>query len=120
VIEHTMTPENFVKKIRQSVLDENTVIYRDLFEMTEVEQASDLYWKEALALFNKLSNEDKETLFKIMRQISVDTISNFFAVLDGVNCLEDQEGDFSLKLDNKPEKLNGDLQDIFLEIEENL
>ncbi len=115
-----MKPEEFVQKIRQSVLDENVVIYKDLFETTEVEQASDPYWKEALCLFKKLSNEDREILFKIIRQVSIDTISNLFAILDGVSCLEDQEGDFSLTLDDKPEKLNGDLQDIFLEIEENL
>ena len=115
-----MKPEEFVKKIRQSVLDENIAIYKDLFETTEVDQASDPYWKEALDLFEKLGDKEKETLFKIMRQVSVDTISNMFALLDGVICLEEQDGDFSLTIENKQEQLNGDLQDIFLEIEEDL
>jgi len=115
-----MKPEEFVKKIRQSVLDENVAIYRDLFETTEVDQASDPYWKEARGLFEKLGDKEKETLFKIMRQVSVDTISNMFALLDGVSCLEDQDGDFSLTIENEQEQLNGDLQDIFLEIEEDL
>jgi len=113
-----MKPEEFVKKIRQSVLDENIAIYKDLFANTEVDQVSDPYWHEALGLFNKLSDEEKETLFKIMRQVSVDAISNLFALLDGVSCLEDQDGDFSLTIENEQEQLNGDLQDIFLEIEE--
>lgn len=115
-----MKPEEFVKKIRQSVLDENIAIYKDLFETTEVDQASDPYWKEALDLFEKLGDKEKETLFKIMRQVSVDTISNMFALLDGVICLEEQDGEFSLTIENKQEQLNGDLQDIFLEIEEDL
>ncbi|WP_185843532.1 hypothetical protein [Pseudoalteromonas luteoviolacea] len=55
-----------------------------------------------------------------MRQVSVDTISNLFALLDGVSCLEDQDGDFRLTIENVKEQLNGDLQDIFLEIEEDL
>ncbi|AJQ94842.1 hypothetical protein [Gynuella sunshinyii] len=115
-----MKPEEFVKKIRQSVLDENIAIYKDLFANTEIDQASDPYWQEALGLFKKLGDKEKETLFKIMRQVSVDTISNLFALLDGVSCLEDQDGDFSLTIENEKKQLNGDLQDIFLEIEEDL
>lgn len=114
-----MKPEEFVKKIRQSVLDENIAIYKDLFEGTSIDQATDLYWIEALGLFNKLSDDDKKILFKIMRQVSVDTISNIFALFDGINFLEDQTENFSLTLNDKQERLNGDLQDIFLEIEEN-
>ncbi|HIF9540201.1 TPA: hypothetical protein ACX6S1_000369 [Photobacterium damselae] len=115
-----MKPEEFVKKVRQSILDENIAIYKDLFETTEVDQASDPYWKEALSLFDKLGDKEKKTLFRIMRQVSVDTISNMFALLDGVSCLEDQDGDFSLTIENVQEQLNGDLQDIFLEIEKDL
>ena len=114
-----MKPEDFVQKIRQSVLDENIAIYRELFETTEIEETSDPYWKSALLLFNKLGVEEKEVLLNIMRQASVDTISNLFALLDGVSCLEGQQGDFYLALSKDLNALNGDLQDIFLEMEEN-
>lgn len=114
-----MNPEEFVKKIRYSVLDENMDIYRDLFENTVIDQTSDLYWQEALKLFKNLDTDAKETLFKIMRQVSVDTISNLFSLLDGISYLEDQSEDFTLTVGTEINILNGDLQDIFLEIEEN-
>lgn len=113
-----MKTKDFVKEIRKSIIDENETIYRDLFETTDVDQTSDVYWKEALIFFNKLEAEDRETLFKIMRQVSVDTISNIFAVLDGVSFLEGQEDQFNLTIGEGMEQLNGSLQDIFLEIEE--
>ncbi len=114
-----MKPEKFVSNIRQSILADNLIIYRELFNETEIDQATDKYWKEALQLYKKLDKDDQEILFKIMRQVTADTISNLFGVLDGVSWLEDQEDDFKLSIDNdKQEKLNGDLQDIFLEAEE--
>lgn len=113
-----MEAENFVNKIRQSVIDENTSIYKDLFETTAINQANDPYWQEALKLFGQLDDVQKETLFKIMRQVSVDTVSNIFAILDGVSSLENQDGEFTLSLDGDSQKLNGDLQDIFLSLEE--
>ncbi len=114
-----MKPEDFVKKIRESILDENVGIYKDLFNSTSVDEASDEYWKEALRFYGKLNSEERETLFKIIRQVSVDTISNLFGVLDGVTCLDDQGEDFTLTIgDDGKGKINGDLQDIFLEIEE--
>lgn len=112
-----MSPEDFVKKIRQSVIDENSAIYRNLFENTQVDQATDPYWREALGFFHKLEDKDKEILFKIMRQATVDTVSNMFSVFDGVSSLVDQDGDFSLTFEGG-EPLNGDLQDYFLEAEE--
>ena len=53
-----------------------------------------------------------------MRQVTVDTVANLFAILDGVSSLEGPPEDFVLasKSDNKI--LNGDLQDLFLEAEE--
>ncbi|PSU16341.1 transposase [Photobacterium kishitanii] len=115
-----MKPEEFVKKVKQSVIDDNLTIYKDLFKNTDADHVSDLYWKESLTFFKKLSDEEKETMFKIMRQVSVDTVSNIFGILDGISYLEGQSGDFLLTVDNKQEQLNGDLQDIFLEIEEEL
>lgn len=41
-----------------------------------------------------------------------------FGVLDGVTTLEDFDDDLVLSLEGGEEQLNGDLQDIFLEIEE--
>jgi hypothetical protein len=79
----TMSPENFVSEIRAAVVEQNSAIYKDLFESTSVESASDPYWKRALALYASLSDSDRKVLFEIMRQATVDTISNVLGILDG-------------------------------------
>ncbi len=114
-----MKPEELVKRLKNSVIDENQEIYRDIFLNTDLGEATDPYWQSALALFAKLSNEDREVLFSIIRQVSVDTISNVLGVLDGVAVLDGYDGEFVLTTEGSSEELNGDLQDFFLEIEEN-
>lgn len=113
-----MTPENFVSLIRKSIIEENLVIYKELFSSTDMNNASDPHWVRALGLYAKLNDDDKGVLFDIVRQVMVDTVSNLFAVLDGVSQLEGQEGEFSLLADPSAERLNSELQDRFLELEE--
>jgi len=113
-----MTSEELVKKIRSSVLDENQAISKDIFQSTNINDASDLYWQQALGLYEKLDDAEREIFFRIVHQTTVDTISNMFGVLDGVSTLEGFDGGFVLTLENEEEQLNGELQDIFLEIEE--
>ena len=115
-----MTPEQFVNQIRKSVVEENLSVYKDLFSSTEVQNATDPYWQRALQLYAALNSERKDVLFEIIRQVMVDTISNVFAILDGVSQLSGQEGDFTLLANDPPEQLNGELQDRFLEFEENV
>jgi len=57
-------------------------------------------------------------LFEFARQVMVDTVSNVFAILDGVSFLEGQEGEISLAIGESREQINGELQDRFLELEE--
>ncbi|GAA4277706.1 hypothetical protein [Aquimarina mytili] len=111
-----MKPEKFVRNISDSVINENLNVYKDLFETTAIDTVSDEYWKEALGLYNELDSFQKEVLFKIIRQTQVDSISNILGILDGRLYLEGQSSDFELTYDGK--KLNNDLQDIFLEIDE--
>lgn len=111
-----MSPEQFVVQIRKAIIADNLSIYRDLFATTTVQGASDPYWKRALSLYAKLGPEDRSVLFEIIRQVMADSISNVFAVLDGVTQIEGQKGDFNLSEDGN--RLNGELQDRFLELEE--
>ena len=76
-------------------------------------EASDRYWRSALALFSSLTEEQRSILFEIMRQVSLDTASNILGVLDGVNQIDGDEAGFTL-LSAAGEKLNGDLQSLFL------
>lgn len=114
-----MNAEDLVKGIRKTIIDDNSEIYRDLFDSTQLEDVTDEYWVEALNFYSKLSPDDRGTLFKILRQVSVDSVSNFFAVLDGVSPLDEQDGDLFLATEGERDnRLNGELQDIFLELEE--
>ena len=113
-----MTPEHFVSQVRSVVVQQNAAIYKDLFESTTPESASDAYWKRALTLHGSLSDADRAVLFEIMRQVTVDTVSNFFGILDGASALEGPREDFVLTSQPDNRKLNGNLQDLFLEAEE--
>lgn len=108
-----MTPKSFAAGLMHDVIEENVSIYRDLFSKTSAAGASDPYWKRALALFNSLTEEQRSVFFEIVRQVEIDTTSNILGVLDGVNPIEGAEPGFTL-LSGSGQKLNGDLQSLFL------
>ena len=114
-----MTPQEFVRQIRSSIVEENLFLYKDIFKSTAPHTATDAHWKRALTLYGKLDSEDQNVMFDIMRQVMVDTISNVFSVLDGVSQLDGQVGEFSLTSNSGSHQINGELQDRFLELEEN-
>lgn len=114
-----MKPEDFVKNTRTSIIDLNVDLYKETFDHCLKEgQVTDPYWKDALALFKKLECSEREVFFNIIRQVSVDTTSSIFAVLDGVSEFEGQDKEFVLRTEGSEEPLNGSLQDLFLELEE--
>lgn len=113
-----MTPHYLVAQIRASILEENHEMYRNLFNTTPMECATDAYWIDSLKLFSALDKEQKEVFLQVIRQIMVDTISNVFGVIDGVNPVGGENGEFFLTYDGDTEPLNGDLQSIFLAEEE--
>lgn len=112
--EVTVTPEELVAKIRKSVIDENQVLYRNLFEKTPIKSATDPYWLKAKILFEFLNHDQRDIFFQVIRQTSIDTASNLLGIIDGVNSIDDVSGDFLLTYDGGDEPLNGDLQSIFL------
>lgn len=98
-----MDSKSFINHIQSTIIDENNLIYRNLFLGTPVEKATDPYWKKALSLFQALPSNEQEVFFEIIRQIAVDTTSNVLAVIDDM----DDASTF-----------NGDLQSMFLVEEE--
>jgi len=111
-----MNRDEFVSAIREEIVDSNLSSYRQLFIENRPESATDPYWQEALRFFGSLPTSERTVFFRILRQVTVDTISSILGMLDGVWELKDQEGDFDLLLAG--ERLNGDLQDEFLAAEE--
>lgn len=113
-----MNPEELVKQIRKSVIEENLDVYKQLFVETNPDDATISYWKEALSFFNSLEDKGKNTLFKIIRQVEVDITAHVLGVLDGTTYLEKQEEDFELRMEGSDDLINGELMEIFLEAEE--
>jgi hypothetical protein len=113
-----MNANNFVDSIRKSVIDENLELYKELFNNTSVETATDMYWKKILSIFHSLTPHQQQIFFEFCRQITVDTTSNILAVLDGTSSIEGFDEDFKLTYGAGGSKLNGELQDIFLTKEE--
>jgi putative transposase len=112
-----MNATEFVTGIRKSIIDSNLKDYKTLFNNSSINEVKDPYWREALILYSKIKEDDKETFFKILRQVEVDTISIFLAVLDGISMMEGQESNLILTSDKEEQPLNGNLQDIFIEME---
>jgi hypothetical protein len=111
-----MNDREFVAGVRKEVLEVNLQIYRRMFAGSDAGKATDVYGKEALRFYASLDDAGRETLFKILRQVMVDTISNLFGVLDGVTKLPQVSGKVAIELSGQ--RLDGTLQDQFLEMEE--
>ncbi len=113
-----MTPDDFVAEIRRAVIEGNVALYRDLFDSAEDTRVTDAYWKRALALYRSLDEAGRLVFFEVLRQVSVDTVSSIFGVLDGSSSLGTQRQEFVLTSLPEMRKLNGELQDLFLEMED--
>ncbi len=114
-----MTPEEISAALKSELVDSNLSTYRKLFQNTRRADVADPYWNRALALFDRLKPEDQVVLFEIIRQVEIDTVSNFLGVLDGSSSLPGVDKKFHLSIEsNASEKLNGTLQDSFLQIVE--
>ncbi len=109
-----MTDKDFIIGIYESVINENNSIYYDMFTKANIDEAKNTYWKEAVRFFSNLSDEDKVIFFKILRQITIDTVSNILGILDGVSTIEGYDGFFKLLIEGNDTPINGDLLDLFL------
>lgn len=112
-----MDSTKFVEGLRQQLIVEAVQTYVSLFESTQPNEATDPYWIDALHFFQLLDEKNRNVFFSILRQIGVDTVSEFLGVLDGLTLLDGQTNEFLLKEQGDKKKLNGDLQDIFLKME---
>ncbi|MBI3204444.1 MAG: transposase [Myxococcales bacterium] len=111
-----MTPEAFVAALRAAVIEENVDTYRELLASTSPETATDAYWRRALAFYRVLDEDQRAVLLDIMRQVAIDTVSNVLGILDGVSGGAATREDFVLVSASDECRLNGSLQDLFLEV----
>lgn len=108
-----MTEADFARALKASVVDENTALYRNLFNATPISTATDPYFQRALEFFSQLDAEQRQAFFDIVRQVSVDTVSNVLGVIDGVCPIAGAE-DISFTLSRSPGGPFVGLQDTFL------
>jgi putative transposase len=113
-----MKKEEFIESLYQSVIKENGTIYQDMFAKTDINTVKDAYWKEALKFYSALNDEGKEILFKVIEQIQVDTVSNVLGIFDGIVSISEEEIEINMTVKGIDEPLNGELQDLFLEYDE--
>lgn len=113
-----MNNKEFVKEIINTVSDEYIDTYQQIYSSTLIDNKikKDPYWFDALTFYQSLSQKDKETLFKIIKQTTIDTTSTILGFIDGPVSLNQISGDFTLTYteNEKTVILNGDLQDEFL------
>lgn len=108
-----MTPKDLATGLMREVVDENVAAYRELFTHTPLSDATDPYWQRALTLFASLSEEQRGVFFEVVRQVSVDTVSNVLGVFDGVNAIEGADAGFAV-IYGRDQRMDGDLQSLFL------
>lgn len=111
-----MMQRELVTAIYNSILVENIEIYKSLFGTTKIGLKTTEYWKSLLGLYEKLSDDDKQVLLRIIEQTVIDTISNMLGAIDGSSTLAELELETGLTVENQ--NIQGDLQDIFLEMVE--
>ncbi|NEN75484.1 hypothetical protein F9B74_03975 [Pelistega sp. NLN82] len=75
------------------------------------EKSSDLYGRMR-ALINNLDNEQKDIIFKFIRNTIIDTASTILGTIDGTTFLKNADGIYILKYENQ--EIQGCLQDYFL------
>ena len=69
-----MKADVFTAQIKKAIIEENTGIYRDLFDNTK--SATDPYWVRALELYNALDENQRNVFIEVVRQTAIDSVSN--------------------------------------------
>lgn len=104
-----------VQLLRKTVIEENLATYQNLLSTTK--EAHDPVWKGILPIYNNLNEDQKEAFIKFLRIVEVNTLSHVLGILDGTSSYAEINENLILISDQNDEKINGDLQDIFLELE---
>lgn len=108
-----MRPEEFVRAMSADVVGENLSLYSQMLRSTDRTQVEDGYWTALLSLYDSLDDEGRTTILAIMRQVSVDAVSNVLGILDGSTSSSIGDEELAL-LDGHGNRLDGVLQELFL------
>lgn len=110
--------EEFIKRIYNTIVIENIEIYKNQFETSIQSDNIGDYTRKCLEMYAMLSEEQKQLMLEILKNVIIDTTSNVFGILDGSSTLNG--GDMDIKVEINGQDSEDELQDTFLEfIEEN-
>lgn len=112
-----MTPEIFIENIYKEIIENNYNLYQSFYSDENLKDYKDQ--SEMILFIKSLNPNHKKYLFRLLKQTSIDTLSNIFGIIDGSSYLEGIEnGEFELFVNMNDNKnlLSGDLQDLFLEL----
>ena len=111
-----MDAKEFVKAIRSRVIEDDNKAYRDLLNNTN--DTKDIIWAGMLPIYKSMTKQEQDTFLDFLKLIQVNTVSHVFGILDGSSYLSENGPDFFLRTEPNGDLINGDLQDIFWETEE--
>lgn len=110
-----MSPEKFIDGVLKTVVENGVASYKEIF--ADPGEVTDEYWMRVFDLYRSLSAAHRKVVLEIMRQAQIDAVSEIFGILDGTNQINGTFEEFDLihKTRKSSVRLNGDLQDLFLE-----
>jgi hypothetical protein len=112
-----MDKVELVYAIKQKMYDISLSSYRNTYEKEVVDKVKeDNEYIKSIKFFQSLTKEEKDCLFFLIETSIWDTISNFLGWLDGVYYFKEQTESCALKFEKDKKKLNGYLQDIWMNI----
>lgn len=106
--------EAFTKALYESIIEDGSAAYADIFEHTVPDRRTTPHWLDALAFYRALDENQKAVFHRILRQVMTDTVSGVLGMLDG------SSGDFDCTVTIGGEDTEQQLQDTFLEYVETL
>lgn len=114
-----MSVQDFIKEVvGDNILENIKKLYLNNLENTSYEDIKVDYWTNFKRFYEDLNAENRALIFKVIRQVQIDTLGTLFAYLDGVANLDSnvENLEFTLSLGNY--ELSGDLLETLSSMDE--
>jgi hypothetical protein len=110
-----MNEKKLVKALKRTIVDDNLSYYKETLDNFDIDETSDPYWNDLILFYRGLPKEHKNQLIKLIRQTSVDAVSNVLGIIDGV---VDFPMEMKLIDQTSGKEFESELQEEFLELTE--
>lgn len=111
-----MDSKEFVRSIYETASEDVVYSYRTMFPLSKLDGSESEEWRSIHYFVNSLSESEKKILEKLMKNVSVDTLTRAMGVLDGSVVMEEYYEEFELTYDGGGD-LTGSLRDILVELD---